>query len=156
MKPDQIIDLITAATGTTFEDLRSPSRKREHVTPRMVAMYMMKEHTILSLTSIGWKFHRDHATALHAIRKVKTYIQMKDQEIIKIFKAIENEQNRRIVRKRAIVASNKKRVWPGSNIQKVRNTQVLRSLGAVDIYEGKSYKRPRITKIFCGSKQERN
>jgi chromosomal replication initiator protein len=68
---DGILEAVNEHFGTTLEDLKSKSRKRELVYPRQVAMYLLKELTDLSLKSIGYHFGgRDHSTVIHAIQTI--------------------------------------------------------------------------------------
>ena len=54
------------------EQLHSNSRKREIVQARQIAMYLSRECTNSSLSSIGSQIGgKDHATVLHAIKTVK-------------------------------------------------------------------------------------
>ncbi len=55
----------------TLEDLCSPSRSRQLVTARQIAMYLVREMTDLSLPRIGKAFGgRDHTTVMHANSKI--------------------------------------------------------------------------------------
>ncbi|MCF8339209.1 MAG: hypothetical protein K9I74_14625 [Bacteroidales bacterium] len=58
-------------TGKSFDELRNPTRKREIVEARQMAMYLYKKHTKFSTPVIGGKFGRDHATVLHAQKVMK-------------------------------------------------------------------------------------
>ena len=69
------IDTIQETVADYFDmnvaDLKGKSRRREHVYPRQIAMYMAKELTDLPLKSIGYHFGgRDHSTVIHAIHNV--------------------------------------------------------------------------------------
>ena len=67
----EIIKRVAAAFGITKKALLSPSRLRNVLLPRQVAMYLAHELAGLSLPRIGAAFERDHTTVLHACRKVK-------------------------------------------------------------------------------------
>jgi chromosomal replication initiator protein len=78
-QPDQAtaIDIaqIQRETATLLEleesSLCSPSRRREVVYARQIAMYLCRELTSRSLPTIGKEFGgRDHTTVLHAHRKI--------------------------------------------------------------------------------------
>lgn len=57
-------------------DMHSAKRVRTIVRPRQVAMYLSKLLTEASLPEIGRKFGgRDHATVMHAVKKVKELMQ---------------------------------------------------------------------------------
>lgn len=50
------------------------TRRRDIVEPRQMAMYFLREHTNNSLDKIGRLFKKDHATALHAEKKIRNLI----------------------------------------------------------------------------------
>ena len=53
-------------------DLRGPRRTKQLVTPRKMAMFLIRRHTALSLPEIGKRFGgRDHTTVIHAVKKVE-------------------------------------------------------------------------------------
>jgi chromosomal replication initiator protein len=55
-----------------FGQLRAPGKGRQALLPRQVGMYLARQLTQLSLREIGAYFGgRDHATVLHACRKVE-------------------------------------------------------------------------------------
>jgi len=56
----------------SIEELLGPSRSRNLVTARQIAMYLCRELTDLSLPKIGQEFGgRDHTTVMHANRKIR-------------------------------------------------------------------------------------
>jgi chromosomal replication initiator protein len=60
----------------TIDDLCSPSRSRQLVTARQIAMYLVREMTDLSLPRIGKAFGgRDHTTVMHANNKIANLMQ---------------------------------------------------------------------------------
>lgn len=70
------IDSITQRVGKHFRIdhgmLKAPDRSRHVLLPRQVGMYLARQLTRLSLNQIGAHFGgRDHATVLHACRKVE-------------------------------------------------------------------------------------
>lgn len=67
----QIVKRVGAEYGVAVDELMGVSRLRGVLVPRQVAMYLMRELTLLSLPQIGAAFGgRDHTTVLHACRKV--------------------------------------------------------------------------------------
>lgn len=56
--------------GITFTDILGKERTRSVAEPRMIAMYLCRELTANSSNEIGSAFARNHATILHAERKV--------------------------------------------------------------------------------------
>ncbi|MDR1441233.1 MAG: chromosomal replication initiator protein DnaA [Bifidobacteriaceae bacterium] len=70
--PSLIIGQTAQYFSLTLEDISGPSRNRNLVEARQIAMYLCRELTDLSLPSIGREFGgRDHTTVLHACNKVK-------------------------------------------------------------------------------------
>lgn len=68
---DMIQKRIVEHFGITLEELKGKSRRKEHVIPRQIAIYLAKEHTEHSLKGIGYHFGgRDHSTIIHAIQSV--------------------------------------------------------------------------------------
>lgn len=68
-------DLAADQFGVLASDISGLSRKNVHVEPRMIAIYVAREFTNLSLPKIGSFFGgRDHSTILSAFRKVKRNI----------------------------------------------------------------------------------
>lgn len=58
--------------GMKVSELQGASRQRHIALARGVAMYLVREHTDVSLAKIGGYFgRRDHTTVLHAWRKIK-------------------------------------------------------------------------------------
>jgi chromosomal replication initiator protein len=69
---DEVADFFTL----TVADLCSPSRNRQLVTARQIAMYLARELTDLSLPVIGKAFGgRDHTTVMHANKKIAGLMQ---------------------------------------------------------------------------------
>jgi chromosomal replication initiator protein len=66
-----IMDEVSDFFSLTVADLCSPSRNRQLVTARQIAMYLARELTDLSLPVIGKAFGgRDHTTVMHANKKI--------------------------------------------------------------------------------------
>lgn len=80
--------------GIKRSRLTGPSRKRDVVQPRHIAMFIAKTKAKTSLPEIGRRFGgRDHTTALHAIRKIEN-LKTRDAEIAKSIAAIAEELDR--------------------------------------------------------------
>ena len=71
MNLKKIVRLITKHFNVSINDLRSSSRKRSVTLPRQIAMYLAREYTDETLEAIGREFKRDHATVVHAVKKVE-------------------------------------------------------------------------------------
>lgn len=79
MDQDELIQNLIRTTGRRFgvkvADLRGPSRRKNCVLARAVAMFIIREITPLSLVEIGQLFrNRDHSTVLHACDKIRKQI----------------------------------------------------------------------------------
>jgi len=69
----------------SIEDLCGPSRSRQLVNARQIAMYLCRELTELSLPAIGREFGgRDHTTVMHAQKKVKEQLAEKRAVFIRV------------------------------------------------------------------------
>lgn len=59
-------------TGIKVLDLQSARRTADIVLPRMIACWVMREYTMMSLPQIGKHLGgRDHTTVLHSIRRME-------------------------------------------------------------------------------------
>lgn len=69
---EDVIDVITTEFQITARDLTGKSRTQAVSQPRQIAMYMLREHTDMSLEDIGRIFgNRDHTTVLYAVTKTR-------------------------------------------------------------------------------------
>ena len=85
---------ITAATiigqtaqyfSISIEDLCGPSRSRQLVNARQIAMYLCRELTELSLPAIGREFGgRDHTTVMHAQKRVREQLAEKRTVFLRV------------------------------------------------------------------------
>jgi hypothetical protein len=67
----QIIDLCARHFEINVEDILSRSRKREYAAPRQLAAYFIKQHTELSLSTIGKCLGGlDHSSVISSIRVI--------------------------------------------------------------------------------------
>ncbi|MFW9598295.1 MAG: chromosomal replication initiator protein DnaA [Paludibacter sp.] len=68
---ESIRDAVCEYFSLSVDEISTKSRKREVVQARQIAMYLSKQHTKNSLSSIGFTIgQRDHATVLHACKIV--------------------------------------------------------------------------------------
>ncbi len=68
---ERIKDVVCEHFNLELESILTKSRKREVVQARQIAMYLSKQYTKNSLSSIGHAIgNRDHATVLHACKTV--------------------------------------------------------------------------------------
>jgi chromosomal replication initiator protein len=69
--PERIASAVSEYYGVDLEQLRGQKRDRAIVTPRQIAMYLMRAETDVSLLRIGQELGgRDHSTVLHACDKI--------------------------------------------------------------------------------------
>ena len=68
---DAIIRKVCEGFGLSPEQLRSRSRKQNHVVARNTIFYLARRHTALSLQEIGDRFNRRHSTVLKGISAVE-------------------------------------------------------------------------------------
>jgi len=78
--PETVINAIIATFNISLEELRSNSRRREISWARQVGMYLMRQHTDLSLPRIGEAFGgKDHTTVMYSCEKVA---QLRDNDSV--------------------------------------------------------------------------
>ena len=70
--PERIAQAVSEYYGVEMEALKGQKRDRAIVTPRQIAMYLMRAETEVSLLRIGAELGgRDHSTVLHACDKIE-------------------------------------------------------------------------------------
>lgn len=79
--PEIILQVISEELKVSIDDLKSSSRRREISSARQIGMYLMRQHTDLSLPRIGEEFGgKDHTTVMYSCDKIAKKIE-KDREI---------------------------------------------------------------------------
>jgi chromosomal replication initiator protein len=69
--PETILMTVADAFNVSVEDLKGNSRRREISWSRQIAMYLMRQHTGLSLPRIGEEFGgKDHTTVMYSCDKI--------------------------------------------------------------------------------------
>jgi chromosomal replication initiator protein len=69
--PENIIKEVCRYFRVEEDQIRGPSRSREILNARQIAMYLIRSMTSLSLDETGKLFKRDHTTALNGITKIE-------------------------------------------------------------------------------------
>ncbi len=75
----RIVRVVCDYYNIDTEYVSNKNRLRKYAIPRFICMFLIKEKTNLTLSEIGRLFNRDHATTIHAIRKVKDLIEFDKQ-----------------------------------------------------------------------------
>lgn len=73
---DSIISLVCSVMSVSLEEITSPRRTRDLASARQVAMYLCKERTKSTFTTIGAALGgRTHATVMHACKTIPNLIE---------------------------------------------------------------------------------
>lgn len=76
--PATVMTAVAETFNVSIEDMKGNSRRREISVARQIGMYLMRQHTDLSLPKIGDEFGgKDHTTVLYSCEKIS---QLKDTD----------------------------------------------------------------------------
>ena len=88
-----VLKVISENFNVSIEDLKSSSRKREITLARQVGMYLMRQHTDLSLPKIGEVFGgKDHTTVLYSCDKI-SQLQSSDLSLAQTIRQLSDRIN---------------------------------------------------------------
>lgn len=91
--PQTIIEVVADTFGVSPEDLKGSSRRREISLARQVGMFLMRQHTSLSLPKIGDEFGgKDHTTVIYSCDKVND-LEKKDPDMAQTLRQISDRIN---------------------------------------------------------------
>ena len=77
--------------SVSMNEIVGPSRVREIITPRHIAMYLGNKHLQLSYVRLGQLFsNRDHTTVKHAVEKMERKSH-EDPQLLREIRALEQE-----------------------------------------------------------------
>lgn len=68
---EKIVSCIAEYFGISKEDIRSEKRHKEIAYPRHICVFLLRNHTNLSLIDIGKVINRDHTTVMSSFEKIK-------------------------------------------------------------------------------------
>jgi chromosomal replication initiator protein len=95
---DDVMMLITTEFAITSRELVGKSRTQTVSLPRQIAMFLLREHTELSLEDVGRIYgNRDHTTVLYAVTRVRERI-LKDRMFKELMDGLGNRLLTRSVR----------------------------------------------------------
>jgi len=93
--PEIILPLVEKYTGITKKQMDGKTRMRQICDARHIYFYMLYKYTKLTLHKIGQQCNRDHATALHAVKKIKGILEV-DKNFQVIVKTIDSNIGRTV------------------------------------------------------------
>lgn len=93
VSPQTVLKVIAEVFNISEDDLKSSSRKREISLARQIGMYLMRQHTNLSLPKIGAMFGgKDHTTVMYSCDKITKQMK-KDPSLSQIVRDVSDRIN---------------------------------------------------------------
>lgn len=71
---DNIIRAVSRETGVTELEMCRKGRQREYAEARAIVSFLSYTYTSMTLTAIGHRLNRDHATTIHYNRTVQAWL----------------------------------------------------------------------------------
>jgi chromosomal replication initiator protein len=91
--PDAILKVVAEAFNLSIADLKSNSRRREISWARQIGMYLMRQHTDLSLPRVGEEFGgKDHTTVMYSCEKI-AQLRETDQGLVQNLRQLSDRIN---------------------------------------------------------------
>jgi chromosomal replication initiator protein len=91
--PEAVINVIAETFNVSVDDLKGNSRRREISVARQMGMYLMRQHTDLSLPKIGEVFGgKDHTTVMYSCEKI-TQLKDTDPEVARNLRQLSDRIN---------------------------------------------------------------
>ncbi|MBW4448601.1 MAG: chromosomal replication initiator protein DnaA [Spirirestis rafaelensis WJT71-NPBG6] len=91
--PEAILSVVADALNISIEDLKGSSRRREISWARQIGMYLMRQHTDLSLPRIGEVFGgKDHTTVIYSCDKI-AQLQVSDRTLVQTLRQLSDRIN---------------------------------------------------------------
>lgn len=91
--PEAVLQAVAESYKVSLEDLKGNSRRKEISLARQVAMYLMRQHTDLSLPKIGEVFGgKDHTTVMYSCEKI-AQLRQQNQELAQLLRQLSDRIN---------------------------------------------------------------
>ncbi len=88
ISPELVLSVVADFMDVELAELQGSSRRREVSQARQVAMYLMRQHTSLSLPKIGMALGgKDHTTVMYSCEKI-TKLQAKDADTAQLLREL--------------------------------------------------------------------
>jgi len=88
ISPELVLSVVADFMDVELTELQGSSRRREVSQARQVAMYLMRQHTSLSLPKIGMALGgKDHTTVMYSCEKI-TKLQAKDADTAQLLREL--------------------------------------------------------------------
>ena len=79
------IEKIIKKYGYSLENLQAKNRSEEVLLIRQIFMYLLRSNDRLLFTEIGAMLHKDHATVMWGVNKVRDYIDVQDVRFMNVY-----------------------------------------------------------------------
>jgi len=91
--PETILKVVAENFDVSIDDLKGNSRRREISWARQIGMYLMRQHTSLSLPRIGEEFGgKDHTTVIYSCDKI-AQLQESDRTLAQTLRQLSDRIN---------------------------------------------------------------